>query len=77
MSKPRSLAKNLCRCIKHVRKTVKVRKGQNKSAKGREQAAIGICVKSVLQTKGKTIKRFQCLPKPVLQTQPLRQTRLR
>jgi hypothetical protein len=27
---------------------------------GREKAAIAICVKSVLQTKGKTLKRFKC-----------------
>lgn len=65
-----SLATNFCRCIKKVRKTVKLRPSQkNKSAKGKEQAAIGICVKSVLQTKGKTLKRFQCKPKPKLTTQ--------
>jgi hypothetical protein len=64
------LAKKLCSCIKKVRKTVKVRKGAS-TKKAREQAAIGICVRSVLQTRGKTLKRFSCLKKPVLVTQSL------
>ena len=72
MSKPSPLAKNLCHCIKKVRKTVKVRRGQNKSFKGREKAAIGICVKSVIQSRGKTLKRFKCTPKPYLLTQVLK-----
>lgn len=42
------------RCIKSVRKTVKARKGSNK-----ESAAIGICTKSVLQTRGRTLKRYR------------------
>jgi predicted P-loop ATPase len=67
------LAKKLCSCIKKVRKTVKVRKVSKGSStkKAREQAAIGICVRSVLQTRGKTLKRFSCLKKPVLVTQSL------
>lgn len=69
MPAPKSLGKELCSCIKKVRKTVKVRSGQNKTLKGRERAAIGICVKSVLQTRGKTLKRFKCSPKPYLRTQ--------
>ncbi len=71
---PRSgpLAKNLCHCIKKVRKTVKLRKGQNKSAKGREKAAIGICVKSVIQTRGKTLRKFKCSPHPYLLTQKIK-----
>ena len=69
MTKPSPLAKNLCHCIKKVRKTVKVRPNQNNSRKGREKAAIGICVKSVLQTRGKTLKKFKCVPKPYLLTQ--------
>lgn len=72
MTKPKSLGKELCRCIKKVRKTVKVRQGQNKSLKGKEKAAIGICIKSVLQTRGKTIKKFKCTPKPYLITQKLK-----
>lgn len=69
MPKSKILANEFCRCIKKVRKTVKVRPGQNKSLKGRERAAIGICVKSVLQTRGKTLKKFKCTPKPFLITQ--------
>jgi hypothetical protein len=38
-----------------VRKTVKARRGSTKEA-----AAIAICVKSMLQSRGKTLKRFSC-----------------
>jgi hypothetical protein len=38
-----------CKCIKKVRKTVKNEKGP-----------IAICVNSVLQTRGRTLKRFTC-----------------
>ena len=38
-----------CKCIKKVRKTVKNEKGP-----------IAICVSSVLQTRGRTLKRFTC-----------------
>ncbi len=69
MSRPSPLAKNFCRCIKKVRKSVKVRPGQNKTLKGREKAAIGICVKSVLQSRNKTLRKFKCTPKPYLLTQ--------
>ncbi len=71
MSKPSPLGNELCRCIKKVRKTVKVRRGQNRSLKGKEKAAIGICVKSVLHSRGKTLKRFKCTPKPHLLTQQI------
>jgi hypothetical protein len=47
-----------CRCIKRVRNTVKLRKGRGPEA--REKAAIAICVKSVLQSRGRTLKRFSC-----------------
>ncbi len=69
MSRPSLLAKSFCHCIKKVRKTIKVRRGQNKSLKGREKAAIGVCVKSVIQTRGKTLRKFKCTPKPYLLTQ--------
>ena len=70
--RPSPLAKNLCHCIKKVRKTVKLRPSQkNISAKGKEKAAIGICVKSVLQTKGKTLRKFRCDKKPYLLTQKM------
>lgn len=52
-------ADRFCRCIKAVKKTVKLRRGQRGNV-GRESAAIAICVKSVLQTRGKTLKRFKC-----------------
>jgi ribosomal protein L22 len=55
-----------CGCIKSVKKTVKAR-----GTKGKEQAAIAICVKSVLQSKGRTLKKFKCRGKPKLQTQTI------
>ncbi len=67
------LAADFCRCIKKVRKTIKVRPGIKNTSAAREAAAIGVCVKSVLQTKGKTLKRFKCGKKMSLVTQkPLR-----
>lgn len=70
----KSLATSLCHCIKKVRKTVRPRnkskKIKNPSLQDREKAAIGICVRSVLQTRGKTLKRFKCGKKPYLLTQP-------
>ena len=63
-----------CRCIKKVRRSVTPRPGSNK-----ESAAIGICVKSVLQTRGRTLRKFSCRGtrkrgrkgKPFLQTKKL------
>jgi len=55
MKESRSRAQKFCRCIKSVRKTVKVRKGSTA-----EGAAIAICTKSILQRKGKTLKRVVC-----------------
>ena len=51
-----------CRCIKKVKKTVKAR------GKGKENAAIGICVKSVLGTRKRTLYKFSC-KKGKLETQ--------
>jgi hypothetical protein len=65
------LAADFCRCIKKVRKTIKLRPGVKKTAAAKEAAAIGVCVKSVLQTKGKTLKRFGCKKKMSLVTQKL------
>jgi hypothetical protein len=42
------------RCVKSVRKTVRARKGSTK-----ESAAIAICTKTVLQTRGRTLKRYK------------------
>ncbi len=69
MSRPSKLGKSFCHCIKKVRKTIKVRSGQENTPKVREKAAIGVCVKSVIQTRGKTLRKFKCTPKPYLLTQ--------
>ena len=52
MAKTRLSAK-FSRCVKSVKKTVRARKGSNK-----ESAAIAICTKSVLQTRGRTLKNY-------------------
>jgi hypothetical protein len=56
-SKPggtRAYRKKFDRCVKTVRKSVKPRRGSTK-----ESAAIAICTKSVLQTRGRTMKRYK------------------
>jgi len=63
-------ADRLCRCIKSVKKTVKLRSGRGDVA--REKAAIAICVKSVLQTRGRTLKKFHCRKGAKLITQHLK-----
>jgi hypothetical protein len=63
------MAADFCRCIKKVRKTIKLRPGVKKTSAAKEAAAIAVCVKSVLQTKGKTLKRFSCDKKTKLVTQ--------
>lgn len=66
------LGQKFCDCIKKVRRTVKLRKryGTKKLRDAaKESAAIGICVNSVLKTRGKTLKRFTCGTKPNLKTQ--------
>jgi hypothetical protein len=60
-------ADRFCKCIKSVKKTVKLRSGRGEAA--REKAAIAICVKSVLQSRGRTLKKFSCRKGPKLQTQ--------
>lgn len=60
-----SQAKRFCKCIKQVRRTVKIRRGT------REGAAIAICTKSLLQTKGRTLRKVKCRGKPKLVTQEL------
>jgi hypothetical protein len=75
MQKRKTLKTRFCHCIKSVRKTVRVRPGPHSirrtERQQKEQAAIGICVRSVLQTRGKTLKKFRCGTKPSLQTQPI------
>ena len=69
-SRLKPLATSFCHCIKKVRSTVTLR--NKKTTK--ERAAIAICVKSVLQSRGKTLKKFSCGKKPYLQTQkPIKQ----
>jgi hypothetical protein len=61
----KNLSKKFCHCIEQVRNYVKPIK------KSKESAAIAICVKSVLQTRGRTLKKFKCGVKRFLQTQNL------
>jgi hypothetical protein len=53
-SRRRKLGNKFNRCVKSVRSTVRARKGSTK-----ESAAIAICTKSVLQTRGLTMKRYR------------------
>ena len=52
--KSRKLGSKFSRCVKSVRKTVKARPKSSK-----ESAAIAICTKSVLHTRGRTMKRYR------------------
>jgi len=54
----KNLSKKFCRCIKQVKSYIKA-------------APIAICVKSVLQSRGRTLKKFRCGKKGFLQTQDL------
>ena len=62
-------ADRFCRCIKSVKKTLKLRKGSGRGEEAREKAAIAICVKSVLQSRGRTLKKFSCRKGPKVITQ--------
>ena len=67
-------ADRFCRCIKAVKKTLKLRSGSGRGERGnvlRERAAIAICVKSVLQNRGRTLKKFSCRKGAKLQTQAM------
>ena len=67
-----SQVKKFCNCVKAVRRTVKLRRGLSQNKEG---AAIAICTKSMLQTKGRTLKKFRCRTekgkKPYLKTQAM------
>ena len=67
-TRSKRLAAKFCGCVKQVRKTVRLRSGRGNAAK--ESAAIAICTKSVLQTRGKTLRKVSCKKGPKLQTQP-------
>ncbi len=60
-----TLVGKFCSCVGNVHKTMKNR---TKS----EGKAIAICVKSVLHTRDRTLKKFSCRgKKPTLQTQSM------
>lgn len=68
----KNLATNFCKCIKKVRKTVKLRQTRGKKqsiSREKESAAIAICVRSVLGTRGRTLRKFKCDKTPYLETQ--------
>jgi hypothetical protein len=65
-----------CRCVKKVKKTLKARPGSTsergeKDRIAAEGRAIAICTKSVLQSKGRTIRKVRCRDN-VLETQPMK-----
>ncbi len=64
-TRSRTLSKKFCDCIKKVRKTV----GKQPS---KESAAIAICTTSVLQTRGKTLRKFSCKKGARVMTQKLK-----
>jgi hypothetical protein len=68
------LASRFCGCIKKVRKTVKLRRGSGRGAAAKEGAAIAICTKSLLQRKGRTLRKVRCEGRggPKISTQRLR-----
>ena len=68
MRKTRKLSKDFCKCIKSVRVSIKPKRGT------KEQAAIAVCVKSVLQSKGVTLRKFNCKKKQ-LTTRRLRRAK--
>lgn len=60
MRASKSNTKKFCGCVKAVRKTVKLRSGSKRGPAAKEGAAIAICTKSVLQTRGKTLRKVSC-----------------
>ena len=66
-----SKAARFCGCVKAVAKTVRLRPGSGRGKTAREKAAIAICTARMLQSRGRTLKRFSCTKKggPVLKTQ--------
>lgn len=67
-------ANKFCGCIKKVRKTVRLRPGAGRGPQARESAAIAICTKSILQRKGRTLRKVRCGKKgkrAVLETQKM------
>lgn len=74
MKKGKKAADEFCSCIKKVKKSLRNqnrRKGIYKKVNDYEQGGIAICVKSMLQSKGRTLKKFHCKKSPMLKTQSL------
>lgn len=68
MPRRSSLSSTFCHCIKKVRSTLR----SKQTKKQKEKSAIAICIHSVLQKKGKTLKRFTCKKKQHLITQSMK-----
>jgi hypothetical protein len=77
-----SQTKKFCSCITQVRTTIKLRPGQKQEQKQgkkqgkkqiqkqKESAAIGTCIKSILWSRGRTLRKFRCKgKKPFVRTQ--------
>ncbi len=64
----KTMAKKYCKCIGAVRRKMRG------TMKARESAAIGICTKSILQTRGRTLRKFTCGSRPKLLTQKMKRT---
>jgi hypothetical protein len=64
-------AAKFCRCIKGVKKTVRLRPGSGRGDQAKESAAIAICTARMLQTRGRTLRRVSCTKRggPMLSTQ--------
>ena len=62
-----------CRCVKKVKKTLKAERGK-KDRSAAEGRAIAICTKSVLQTKGRTLRKVRCRDH-LLETQSMKSGR--
>jgi len=67
-----SQSRKFCSCIKQVAKYVRPITGRGPAAK--EGAAIAICVKKVLQSRGRTLKRFSCKKGAKVQTQKMKRS---
>ena len=75
MKKGKTQAEEFCSCIKKVKKSLKNQNRKNKIFKNLndyEQGGIAICVKSMLQSKGRTLKKFHCKKPPKLKTQTMK-----
>ena len=61
-----SISRKFCRCVKKVAGTVGRRRSTLKAGKGKygkESTAIAVRVRSVLGSRGRTLRRFSCKKK--------------